>query len=103
CITQLPTTSTLFPTRRSSDLHASVARREEPCPTHEGPVLDARDDPGVCSRAARAVGRGRRRAPAARRVLPHARRVRESDIPRVSDRKSTRLNSSHLVTSYAVF
>src|SRR5688500_19510097 len=32
-----------------------------------------------------------------------SRRVRRRDISCVSDRKSTRLNSSHLVISYAVF
>src|SRR5256885_12287456 len=34
---------------------------------------------------------------------PRSRRIRSSRLPRGKDRKSTRLNSSHLVISYAVF
>src|SRR2546426_5704373 len=37
------------------------------------------------------------------RARPHAIRQRDGDEPLVRDRKSTRLNSSHLVISYAVF
>src|SRR5256885_3511823 len=35
--------------------------------------------------------------------LPPAQRTRDAEIARSLDRKSTRLNSSHLVISYAVF
>src|SRR5256885_8503445 len=59
-----PPRSTLFPTRRSSDLERCLGRTwSEPCPA---------------GRNLRRIGTGR-------------------------DRKSTRLNSSHLVISYAVF
>src|SRR5256885_10260347 len=55
----------------------------------------------------RACGRGRRRAALDRLARSRARRESEKAEPSVgappSDRKSTRLNSSHLVISYAVF
>src|SRR5207302_4549206 len=66
-----------FPTRRSSDLAFSLSRRA----------------PGV-----RGLG-GRERDARARREDLEWRPARHSD----RDRKSTRLNSSHLKTSYAVF
>src|SRR5256885_7590715 len=40
-------------------------------------------------------------SPHIRRVLPHE--LELGDVGQDSDRKSTRLNSSHLVISYAVF
>src|SRR5688500_19891015 len=53
-------------------------------------------------RPAAALARARQRSPAASVVLdvPHGRR---RFWRRAADRKSTRLNSSHLVISYAVF
>ena len=49
------------------------------------------------------AGVGRRPAPAAR-PAKHARRGRLPPAPRAhQDRKSTRLNSSHITISYAVF
>src|SRR5699024_12642984 len=68
-----------FPTRRSSDLRHH--RRDRP--------------PGQPPRAQR----GRAAAePVPHRLLPHGARH-----PRAQDRKSTRLNSSHVSISYAVF
>src|SRR5688500_20048016 len=64
-----PPRSTLFPTRRSSDLRA---RR-----------------------------RSKARSPTRRTAV--SRRTAAGTRYRRSDRKSTRLNSSHLVISYAVF
>src|SRR5215216_7809858 len=61
-----PPRSTLFPSRRSSDLHVQVAV-ERALPAREGEER-------------------------------HRRRDRH-----VEDRKSTRLNSSHQIISYAVF
>src|SRR2546426_6932733 len=46
-------------------------------------------------------GRGTLRAPAGVSALERTSPF--SPLPRISDRKSTRLNSSHLVISYAVF
>src|SRR5436309_6308601 len=74
-----------FPTRRSSDL--AIRDLAGPSlPGHAGGAAGApvRQRPG----AGRAAGGARRRE---RRVLSRA------------DRKSTRLNSSHVKTSYAVF
>src|SRR5256885_16630163 len=52
-----------------------------------------------------AAGRPRARDPAARRRRPDRQRDRQAAVHLVvgQDRKSTRLNSSHLVISYAVF
>src|SRR5256885_3848245 len=48
-------------------------------------------------------GRARARQPSSLRVLPHADPGGSEADPAAGDRKSTRLNSSHLVISYAVF
>src|SRR5205807_9011391 len=74
-----------FPTRRSSDLPARSQGRRGP-----------RDDRSVARRDRR------RQGPRQDRADPRARASR-SQLPRAGDRKSTRLNSSHLVISYAVF
>src|SRR5947208_8179335 len=75
-----PPRSTLFPTRRSSDLGCE--------PVH-GPVCQA--DAFVL------VLEGQDRQHGAEDFLVH-------DLhPRLRDRKSTRLNSSHQIISYAVF
>src|SRR5690606_42020379 len=81
-----PPTSTPFPTRRSSDLRRTTAP-----PLHGSTAMP-------CMKAYRITGR----LPAAdvfafRPGSPMAKRVT------VSDRKSTRLNSSHVKISYAVF
>src|SRR5205814_8406590 len=72
-----------FPTRRSSDLAAALARRARS------------SSAAVGSRARRFV-----RAQPTYCVLASSRRSAESVS---ADRKSTRLNSSHLGISYAVF
>src|SRR5205807_8655974 len=85
--------SPLFPTRRSSDLHAR----------HLGAVAGhrVRIDHAAAAQGPRRVAVRRRRA--ARHA--HARRGHARAPARRDqrDRKSTRLNSSHLVISYAVF
>src|SRR5690606_41821521 len=86
-----------FPTRRSSDLHLPALE----------PALDLQDpraggDPD--HRAARRltlVFRGSRRQ-ACLDPVGHARSPIRGG-PRLRDRKSTRLNSSHVKISYAVF
>src|SRR5205807_4371396 len=86
-----------FPTRRSSDLSRVVTRL--------GLVLvSPRRHPAVRSTRPRTFlhARRRNRAPARR---AHTRRDDHAlgRDRRQQDRKSTRLNSSHLVISYAVF
>src|SRR5437870_8944357 len=84
-MTRRPPSSTLFPTRRSSDLGREVAGQWVvlPTPSTDG-ALRLHDD-----------GRQHVSAP----------RVASVDHRRedVGDRKSTRLNSSHVAISYAVF
>src|SRR5688500_19894043 len=76
----------LVPTRRSSDL-PRLLQRDRSARERTRDVVDRR------GRSRDATGRRRRRE--LRRVA-----VRHVDP---ADRKSTRLNSSHLVISYAVF
>src|SRR5256885_11976916 len=77
-----PPRSTLFPTRRSSDLDPSAERRARvDCDVHRR--LGAVSVDRKVANGDRGVGR----------VVAEERQ----------DRKSTRLNSSHLVISYAVF
>src|SRR5205807_7981172 len=87
-----------FPTRRSSDLPLSPAR-------HSGTTAHP---PGLRPlHLARPGGRVARRRDARsvpddpRRLLGERRRLVGPGV--LEDRKSTRLNSSHLVISYAVF
>src|SRR5438034_7200607 len=80
-----PPRSTLFPSRRSSDLHRRGAV--------EQPVVGLADVPAPREHVVEVVGLGRGEA-AGRPVRLRALRL---------DRKSTRLNSSHTVISYAVF
>src|SRR2546426_7901060 len=79
-----PPRSTLFPTRRSSDLGHLKPNR------------------GNCLLVSRSIGKlttkRRTQAPSSQRIA-----VRASVAKYLQDRKSTRLNSSHLVISYAVF
>src|SRR5207244_12621513 len=82
-----------FPTRRSSDLArpGARARRGEGAARGAGDGAAAHAGRGAgLARAARGEGRRRAADPAARRRQDQ-------------DRKSTRLNSSHQITSYAVF
>src|SRR3989442_12064136 len=74
-----PPRSTLFPTRRSSDLDRHVHEIHGRVGRLAGQPVEQRGDP-------RRVARGARGAE-----------------PRDLDRKSTRLNSSHVRISYAVF
>src|SRR2546426_6741034 len=77
-----PPRSTLFPTRRSSDLN-TARRRPHPAP------ISTRWEPHYIS---------------SYRAMIH--RIPLFNLPPYNylvDRKSTRLNSSHLVISYAVF
>src|SRR5690242_21621227 len=79
-----PPRSTLFPTRRSSDL--------------DGEIEDRRGgDDGLHGGLEAAVGRDRMNGDG---VAGEARHQQERARP---DRKSTRLNSSHMSISYAVF
>src|SRR5688500_20135504 len=71
-----------FPTRRSSDLDAARARRRRaPGPPGRRPAVPRPRDGAAAAHRRRAGAQPRGQA----------------------DRKSTRLNSSHLVISYAVF
>src|SRR5207244_13180463 len=90
-----------FPTRRSSDL-AAASRAGEMAAAEDVPTR-APDD-----------GVGNDRADDGhddadhdlRRPIPHAAslaRARQAGDPPQEDRKSTRLNSSHQIISYAVF
>src|SRR5205807_2968194 len=85
-----------FPTRRSSDLIPDCTPATKACPRDYDAISRRRKrQPGEASRIA-----GRRDS----RGLPNRETaVRSPDRWRRTDRKSTRLNSSHLVTSYAVF
>src|SRR5256885_4683362 len=83
-----PPRSTLFPYTRSSDLHGrfqSPGRHTHRPPRHRGKSRDT----------------GGRRT--FLRTLPPTPRPPDNSFPRPLDRKSTRLNSSHLVISYAAF
>src|SRR5689334_23699114 len=77
-----PPRSTLFPTRRSSDLRLGVEERDVDRVPRLGVAL-------VVEEQQRTVDVDRRRAGA--------------DTEAARDRKSTRLNSSHSSISYAVF
>src|SRR5207249_11668263 len=76
-----------FPTRRSSDLLAPAAGgRFRNCPD-ACDIGGERGDPHPARRAADQLGK----------------RLRHVRLRRRADRKSTRLNSSHVSISYAVF
>src|SRR5688500_19425175 len=87
-----------FPTRRSSDLGG---RRRGAARTAGGIRRGEAPARGVVSRGARLAGAGRPPRPSSRSVVG-AQRVLDVLGAR-RDRKSTRLNSSHLVISYAIF
>src|SRR5690606_41110859 len=87
----------LFPTRRSSDLvepSADERRRGDP---QEATRRRVRLDDGALERELE-LGQGRAREQIATPVFELAAQPLE-----LSDRKSTRLNSSHVKISYAVF
>src|ERR1035438_9205543 len=71
---------------------------EPPSPSPERDTLDPSDWPGFRAQAHRMLDD----------ILDYTQRIRERPVwqpipPAVRDRKSTRLNSSHLGISYAVF
>src|SRR5207244_11827472 len=72
-----------FPTRRSSDLQCIC------CPGSKGFAIVALRDQGIVVKALEQIDSGH----------VHT----GSDLPVDADRKSTRLNSSHQIISYAVF
>src|SRR2546426_3724229 len=84
-----PPRSTPFPTRRSSDLFGCGSPQpfEERVGVHAPIILRPAFDAAV--------------VPRADAIQP--RRVSNRQRAKHEDRKSTRLNSSHLVISYAVF
>src|SRR5690625_7606331 len=80
-----------FPTRRSSDLSAGGSLRDR-VDTGQLPAGPGEHEPG---RGPGELGGG---GGAGHGAADHVRRLR-----RLRDRKSTRLNSSHVAISYAVF
>src|SRR5205807_9456228 len=87
-----------FPTRRSSDLVLPVPR----VPPADATPISAREEARE-HRSRRCAG-GARGAARGESVRPGGARDRPLRAPLAGgDRKSTRLNSSHLVISYAVF
>src|SRR5947208_7567006 len=81
-----PPRSTPFPTRRSSDLRGNLAAERQRRSGKNSPSpQEAQGQAGV-------QARGHLR-----------RRIREFHALSLLDRKSTRLNSSHQIISYAVF
>src|SRR5256885_12243089 len=90
-----PPRSTLFP---YTTLFRSSPRRDaRRVPRREGRGADRRGDRGPWRAGARLPPRLRDQR--SQEAAGRARGVREAGV----DRKSTRLNSSHLVISYAVF
>src|SRR5690606_41807157 len=88
-----------FPTRRSSDLSARAGTRDGVDRTQNSPVI--RDERGTGPRAA--TKSVRRSCIGGQRGDTRGRRARFRDTAARIDRKSTRLNSSHVKISYAVF
>src|SRR5207244_9845845 len=90
-----------FPTRRSSDLKtpAEIAAALDRLGAHklQGLILDLRDNPGGLVNSAVETASLFLNPDTA--VLT----VRGRVMPEKTDRKSTRLNSSHQIISYAVF
>src|SRR5690606_42093042 len=85
-----------FPTRRSSDL-GSAWRQRLDAQGH-----DRAGDAALAGRQAVVLtAAGERRQRLRRSAVPH--RQISPRVPRARDRKSTRLNSSHVKNSYAVF
>src|SRR5439155_22257741 len=91
-----PPRSTLFPTRRSSDLAATPDRPPNRLDLAGQPQLVARPDDPL---EADVVDAREQRELAAILLLGEHR----DRAGLCKDRKSTRLNSSHVATSYAVF
>src|SRR5688500_19957578 len=88
-----PGTLLAFPTRRSSDLRSAGVRPSRPCLGCGGVDVDA---------VARGIDDELRAAGGVERA-EREKAYLKSELTHRGDRKSTRLNSSHLVSSYAVF
>src|SRR5688572_32535199 len=84
--------STLFPTRRSSDLAIFVLREEDPVYFTQIPPIPTLDK--YIAQFKQAIDTVDNEM-----FVETTRKIKEE----VEDRKSTRLNSSHSQTSYAVF
>src|SRR5207253_5840414 len=85
-----------FPTRRSSDLHwpcRRACRKSVVCVPAVWCATDRYRDDRLCDRDDYGRGGGRQLAAGVARIAARPER----------DRKSTRLNSSHVAISYAVF
>src|SRR5690606_39846018 len=90
-----------FPTRRSSDLGQLTTQQLLVGPQRGSTILIVGLDTPVGAAQIDAAEADRRAAMAGGRTLPaDATRLR---VDRHQDRKSTRLNSSHVKISYAVF
>src|SRR5688500_19491999 len=88
-----------FPTRRSSDLGADVSDMTIASPSGAGVLNDA-----PTMRRPTNIDRDALRRAAEERDKPKRNHLMEVfNSATTADRKSTRLNSSHLVISYAVF
>src|SRR5205814_9056756 len=85
-----------FPTRRSSDLTSFRGSGAPPVPS---PAWPQSPSPPASPPGAPTAGR----PPPAPTATPPASGRSTSSFPSTTDRKSTRLNSSHLGISYAVF
>src|SRR5207249_11931035 len=85
-----------FPTRRSSDLTPHV-ERQEVLQTHGGADQTGTDH------TPRGAGERERRRPRGRCLWGEGTAARRHHPQQRQDRKSTRLNSSHVSISYAVF
>src|SRR5207302_5084227 len=92
-----------FPTRRSSDLERGFGRADRSFPEETSRFQRKRDQPVGREIYRRALHRGRREdsEPSIRRVGSLS-RIEAPQEPTRADRKSTRLNSSHVKISYAV-
>src|SRR5204862_8098425 len=86
-----------FPTRRSSDLMTRDADKILV------PVLPSDIDIHACSRCIRDLLLVAKISRDENRIGVIANRIRRNTLTYQSDRKSTRLNSSHVEISYAVF
>src|SRR5256885_9004730 len=94
-----PPSSTLFP---YTTLFRSPGARAEPRRRRHPRGLRVADQGAGVRRRAQPARAARRAGPARRRGGDHRRRAHRRHAGQ-GDRKSTRLNSSHLVISYAVF
>src|SRR5699024_12011684 len=92
-----------FPTRRSSDLPTAAADVRNPPDRSRRPegTPSSRTDPAGCSEAS-ARGRSRPPSPLETRTAYPYPPSDECPLARTADRKSTRLNSSHVSIPYAV-